>query len=149
MIICTLAGTDNHCTTVIIVFFRGLERAALATALSALSFRAHRTSSPLKLHNYDRCIHVKEFRKIFDTGRMPLLYLFIEKYKHSDQKALAVFSKGLEKDIEAVENAVSCDLSNGFVEGTISKLKMTKRVMYGRCSRELLSAKMMYCPDPS
>jgi len=92
---------------------------------------------------------VKEFRQIFDTGRMPLLYLFIEKYKRSDQKALAVFSKGLEKDIEAVENAVSCDLSNGFVEGTISKLKMTKRVMYGRCSRELLSAKMMYSPNTS
>ena len=74
---------------------------------------------------------------------MPLLYLLIEKYKRSDLKALATFAKGLEKDIEAFENAVCCSLSNGFVEGTVSKLKMTKRVMYGRCSRELQSAKMI------
>ena len=60
---------------------------------------------------------------------------------------LSVFARGMENDIEAVENAVSSNLSNGFVEGTISKLKMTKRVMYGRCSRELLAAKLMYNPD--
>ena len=100
-----------------------------------------------QLHELYVCI--KEFRQIFEKGCIPLLYLFIEKYKRSDQKALAVFSKGLEKDIEAVENAVSCYLSNGFVEGTISKLKMTKRVMYGRCSRNLLAAKMMYEPSAS
>ena len=75
---------------------------------------------------------------------MPSLYLFIEKYKNSGIKALASFAAGLEKDIEAVENAVSSDLSSGFVEGTINKLKTVKRMMYGRCHRELLAAKMMY-----
>jgi predicted transcriptional regulator len=93
---------------------------------------------------YELNICVKEFRKIFSERHMPSLYLFIEKYKGSSIKALSVFAKGLEKDIDAVENAVSSDLSNGFVEGTISKLKMMKRVMYGRCRRELLAAKMMY-----
>ena len=53
------------------------------------------------------------------------------------------FANG-EKDISAVENAVASDLSNGFVEGTNSKLKMVKRTMYGRCSRQLLEAKLMY-----
>lgn len=28
--------------------------------------------------------------------------------------------------------------------GTNSKLKMVKRTMYGRCSKELLEAKLMY-----
>ena len=70
--------------------------------------------------------------------------MFIDKYKNSDIRALSVFAKGMEKDIEAIENAVSSTLSNGFVEGTISKLKMVKRVMYGRCHRKLLAAKMMY-----
>ena len=92
---------------------------------------------------------VKEFRQIFETTRMPLLYMFIDKYKQSELKALSVFASGLEKDIEAVENAVSSSLSNGFVEGTISKLKMAKRVMYGRCSRNLLAAKLMYEPNSS
>jgi len=92
---------------------------------------------------------IKEFRQIFDKCSIPLLNLFIEKYKVSDIKGISVFTKGLERDIEAVENSVSCNLSNGFVEGTVSKLKMVKRVMYGRASRELLSAKMMYCSNTS
>ncbi|KFX60152.1 hypothetical protein KU41_01310 [Clostridium botulinum] len=39
------------------------------------------------------------------------------------------------------------DLSNGFVEGTNSKLKMIKRTMYGRCSKKLLAAKLMLAPN--
>ncbi|WP_405121688.1 transposase [Sellimonas catena] len=36
------------------------------------------------------------------------------------------------------------DYSNGFVEGTNSRLKMIKRTMYGKCNRELLEAKLRY-----
>ena len=75
---------------------------------------------------------------------MPLLYLFIERYKNSDLKEIFRFANGLEKDIEAVENSVASELSNGFVEGTNSKLKMVKRTMYGRCYKTLLAARLMY-----
>ena len=34
--------------------------------------------------------------------------------------------------------------SNGFVEGTNSRLKMIKRTMYGRCGKRLLEAKLRY-----
>lgn len=34
--------------------------------------------------------------------------------------------------------------SNGFVEGTNSRLKMIKRTMYGRCGKQLLEAKLRY-----
>ena len=43
-----------------------------------------------------------------------------------------------------MENSVVCELSNGFVEGTNSKLKMVKRTMYGRCYKTLLAARLMY-----
>ncbi len=59
---------------------------------------------------------IREFRAIFFKKSMPLLYLFIEKYKKSAFKEVARFTNGLEVDIEAVENAVASDLSNGFVE---------------------------------
>ena len=75
------------------------------------------------------------------------IYLFIEKYKLSEIRELSRFAEGLEKDIEAVENSVASPLSNGFVEGTNNKLKMVKRTMYGRCSRQLLEAKLMYRPN--
>ena len=93
---------------------------------------------------YEISICVSEFRTIFSKKNIPFLYLFIERYKKSTIKEIASFAKGLEKDIEAVENAVSSDKSNGFVEGTNSRLKMVKRTMYGRCGRHLLSAKLMY-----
>ena len=93
---------------------------------------------------YEISICVSKFRTIFSKKNIPLLYLFIERYKKSTIKEIASFAKGLEKDIEAVENAVSSDKSNGFVEGTNSRLKMVKRTMYGRCGRHLLSAKLMY-----
>ena len=72
---------------------------------------------------------IREFREIFQKKNMPCLYLFIEKYKNSDLKELSRFASGLEKDLAAVENAVASPLSNGFVEGTNSKLKMIKRTM--------------------
>ena len=75
---------------------------------------------------------------------MPLLYLFIENYKKCSIPAIKSFASELEKDIDAVENAVACELSNGFVEGVNSKIKMVKRTMYGRCGKQLLAAKLMY-----
>ena len=80
---------------------------------------------------------------LFSKKSLPFLCLFIDHYKASKIKELSSFANG-EKDISAVENAVASDLSNGFVEGTNSKLKMVKRTMYGRCSRQLLEAKLMY-----
>lgn len=96
------------------------------------------------LPELEKCI--LEFREIFTVKNMSLLYLFIERYKKSMLKEIASFANGLEKDISAVENAVASPLSNGFVEGTNSKVKMVKRTMYGRCSQKLLAAKLMYEP---
>ena len=73
-----------------------------------------------------------------------MLYLFVEKYSKSLLKPLRSFAEGLKRDIDAVENAVAYDYSNGFVEGTNSRLKMIKRSMYGRCGKQLLEAKLRY-----
>jgi transposase len=75
---------------------------------------------------------------------MPFLYIFIERYKNSPLKEIASFANGLARDIEAVENAVASYMSNGFVEGTNSKVKTIKKSMYGRCGKLLLEAKLLY-----
>lgn len=87
---------------------------------------------------------IKEFRNIFDKQNVPMLNLFVERYRNSEIRALKSFAVGLARDIEAVENAVAYDYSNGFVEGTNSRLKMIKRTMYGRCGKSLLEAKLRY-----
>ncbi len=90
-----------------------------------------------KLQTLYTCI--MEWRQIFRVGHQTLLYSFIDKYRDLEIKQISGFVRGQ----EAVENAVSSPLSNSFVEGTNSKLKMVKRTMYGQCSRQLLSAKLM------
>ncbi len=83
------------------------------------------------------------FREIFNKKRMSLLYLFIEHYENCSIKNLKSFASGLNKDIEAVENAVASPLNNGFLEGNNSRLKMIKRIMYGRAGINLLRAKVI------
>ena len=97
-----------------------------------------------KVAEIRKCI--LQFRRIFSKRNMPELYLFIERYSQSDIPEFRTFAKGLSRDLEAVENAVASTLSNGFVEGMNNKLKMIKRTMFGRCSRKLLEAKLMYQP---
>ena len=71
------------------------------------------------------------------------MYSFINRYKEVTEKLINRFARSMEKDLEAIKNAVSSPLSNGFVEGMNNKLKMLKRTMYGRCGCRLLAAKLM------
>lgn len=96
------------------------------------------------LSELEKCI--LEFRELFEKKNMAYLYIFIDRYKNSAIKELASFARGLESDMAAVENAVASPLSNGFVEGTNSKVKTIKKAMYGKCGIQLLKAKLMYCP---
>ena len=92
----------------------------------------------------DRCI--REFRDIFQQQCVNRLHCFIDKYSQCSIKPIESFASGLLNDIDAVENAVSYEWSNGFVEGTNNRVKMVKRTMFGRCSRRLLEAKMLLHP---
>lgn len=98
-----------------------------------------------KVFSLKKCI--MEFRELFKKKNLALFYIFVEKYINIDISELSSLANGLLKDIEAVENSICSDLSNGFVEGTNSKLKMIKRTMYGRCSKKLLAAKLMLAPN--
>ena len=49
-------------------------------------------------------------------------------------------------DIKAVKNALINTVSNGITEGYVNKLKMIKRVMYGKAKLPLLKIKMVMPP---
>ena len=87
---------------------------------------------------------VKRFKKIFKEKNMPDLYLLIKEYRESPIKRLSRFVQGMESDLEAIENAVASEKSNGFVEGINNKIKMIKRIMFGRSGQLLLAAKLMF-----
>ncbi len=99
------------------------------------------------LEKYPILIELKkcicEFRRIFETKNPVLLRTFIDNYSKSEIKKFQGFIKGMIRDFDAVDSAVSSNLSNGFVEGINNKIKLIKRVMFGRCSLPLLKAKII------
>jgi len=85
-----------------------------------------------------------EFREIYNAKSLGLLDQFIESYSVSSNKPLCSFASGLRVDIEAVKNSVTSDLSNGFVEGVNNKIKLIKRMMFGRAKIDLLRARVIF-----
>lgn len=55
----------------------------------------------------------------------------------------ASFVNGISRDKEAVENAIRYDYNNGLAEGSVNKLKVSKRIMYARCSFDTLKKKLL------
>ena len=42
------------------------------------------------------------------------------------------FINGIERDINAVKNGIKYEYNNGLAEGSVNKIKVIKRIMYGR-----------------
>ena len=84
-----------------------------------------------------------EFRNIFEKKSKDVLCEYIATYKDSTLEPIKRFTENIEKDIDPVTNAVVEKYSNGFVEGTNNKLKMIKRLGYGRCKLPLLKSKIV------
>ncbi len=55
------------------------------------------------------------------------------------------FAKGLKRDAAAVLAGLTVAYSHGQVEGQITKLKLIKRMMYGRAGFPLLRQRMVHC----
>lgn len=56
---------------------------------------------------------------------------------------IITFLEGMRKDILAVKNSITYPYSNGLAEGSVNKIKLTKRIMFGRNSFELLKTKLL------
>ena len=56
---------------------------------------------------------------------------------------LESYIEGLKQDISAEKNAILYDYNNGLAEGSVTKIKLIKRIMYGRNSFSLLKAKVL------
>ena len=57
---------------------------------------------------------------------------------------LASFTRGLERDKNAVQAALTESWSTGPVEGHVNRLKLIKRQMFGRAKLDFLHRKIVY-----
>jgi transposase len=86
---------------------------------------------------------VKDFKEILLKKRADDLVGWIELAKLLNSEDINSYLNGLSRDIVAVKNAIIYDYNNGLAEGSINKIKLYKRIMYGRCSFDTLRHKTL------
>lgn len=86
---------------------------------------------------------VSGFKQVLFGRNDSELDSWIEKTGGLEIDELNSFINGTKKDIQAVKNAILLDYNNGLAEGSVNKLRVVKRIMYGRNSFELLKGKLL------
>ena len=90
-----------------------------------------------------------DMHQAFDGANVPLLHECIDKYTKSQYEQFAKYAKGLKDDLVAVENAIlNRHISNGPIEGINTKIKLLRRIRYGRAGTELLNAVSVLSSKP-
>jgi transposase len=72
------------------------------------------------------------------------LKAWIDQLKKCLIPKLRTFAAGLDADYSAVHAALSHEWSNGQLEGQTNRLKVIKRMMYGRAGFDLLRIRVLY-----
>lgn len=86
---------------------------------------------------------IESFRTVLFSKCEEKLDLWLKEIKLLNIEEINKFISGIERDIDAVKSAIRLDFNNGLAEGSVNKIKVIKRIMYGRCSYELLKQKLL------
>ena len=87
--------------------------------------------------------HVTEFAKILTGLHGDRLDDWLAAVEADDQPDLHSFARGIRHDHDAVRNGLTLPWNSGVVEGTVNKIKMIKRRMYGRAGFPLLRKRVL------
>lgn len=71
------------------------------------------------------------------------LKTWLEQSLTSGIKEMERFANGIQQDYQAIEAAITLPWSNGQVEGQVNKLKLIKRMMFGRANFDLLRKRVL------
>ena len=83
---------------------------------------------------------VDSFKKLLFEKKVKNLSKWIKKAEKLDIDEIKSFLNGISMDIDGVKNAIKYKYSNGLAEG---KIKVIKRIMYGRSSFAYLRRKIL------
>jgi transposase len=87
--------------------------------------------------------HVRAFAVMMTGHHGDRLEDWIVAVERDTLAPLASFARNLRRDYDAVHNGLSLAYSSGAVEGTINRLKMVKRQMFGRAALDLLRKRLL------
>ena len=83
------------------------------------------------------------FKELVFAKRVEELDAWMETAKAFGAEGITSFVNGVARDIDAVKNAIRFEYNNGLAEGSVNKIKLYKRIMYVRCSFEVLRCKTL------
>lgn len=86
---------------------------------------------------------LKDFHRIIFSQKSDELDEWLIKSSKLNIDEINTYVSGLKNDLEAVKNGIHYKYSNGLAEGSVNKIKLIKRIMYGRNSFHLLKAKVL------
>ena len=86
---------------------------------------------------------VGEFAAILTQRRGHELHGWLQRVDTDGAPALRSFATGLERDLDAVTAGLTLPYSSGPVEGTVNRIKMIKRQMFGRANFDLLRKRVL------
>jgi transposase len=82
-----------------------------------------------------------DLHSFIDNASVTEMDAFITKYISCGIEPFETYAKGIKKDHCSVENAIlDRTVNNGMIEGFNNKIKLMRRVHYGRSKVELLNA---------
>jgi transposase len=87
---------------------------------------------------------VQQFAQMLRTRTGEQLDNWLERARDSQIRELQSFVTGVERDKEAVKAGLTLPTNNGLVEGKVNKLKLIKRMMYGRAAFPLLRQRVLH-----
>jgi transposase len=95
-----------------------------------------------------RLIHrlLQAFLQMLREQQAQRLDAWMKQARSSGIKELQSFVAGIERDYSAVKCGLRFQWNQGPVEETVNKLKVHKRLMYGRAGFPFLRQKMLHCP---
>ena len=89
-----------------------------------------------------------EFMTAMHIRDVPRFDAWLETAVSANITEWRIFVEGLRRDLEAVHNGITLTWSQGPVEGSIHRLKLIKRAMYGRGDHDLLRRRVIFhLPD--
>ena len=86
---------------------------------------------------------IRSFKELMFAKRVDDLDLWTNNTREYGIEEINGFLNGITRDLQAVKNAVQYEYNNGLAEGSVNKLKLLKRIMYGRAGFELLRCKLL------
>jgi transposase len=87
---------------------------------------------------------VEDFLSMLHKREGHRLDAWLEQVAKSNLSELQSFANGVERDKAAVQAGLTWWINNGVVEGSVTKVKLIKRQMYGRASFALLRQRVLH-----